>query len=468
MKAVYGAIAAGVLGATMIVGVAHFVDPSTEPSDSATAEPSDGTAATPDIASQAESSEIDDVTAATFVEFLSVRELLTYPVHGTAKRASLATLVAETGVQIGAPVTIDEAEVRRLGVDFQRQVSFAAPREAGGTRLHALLRLADPSAKLKLAVQLDRRMQIGFIITSADEAERRLLTLVPRNLLESSGLPVPQVPAVAPSVAKSQPKTPAKVALASTEDLVVKRQREFAESFEGRLYQLAQRMGMKLRIDWDSIRRRDINTANRLRSFQFEGFAPSGRPAIEEVQLLLDKNSSYLAYTIVRDPTEGDTLVITTVQILAAFGGRPTLKMFYELSPHHNVFEVQPPSVGMLTLAQGFKQPIEGLAREMSLFDALTELAKQAGLAVKIEAVELETVGVLIETRVMFEPRRREARAVLYDILYQVDAERSGRVVYCYEKLGDGTFRFVVTTREAALKERRTIPSDLSFEPDDI
>ena len=104
----------------------------------------------------------------------------------------------------------------------------------------------------------------------------------------------------------------------------------------------------------------------------------------------------------------------------------------------------------------------------MSLLESLHELAEQSGIDLKVDTPELEALGISLDGRIAFEPRGREARAVIYDILRQADVEKSGRLVYCYEKPKTGKLRLLITSREAALKAGRTIPSDLSFEPDDI
>lgn len=469
MKVVYGVVAAVVLGLSAILLTAQFVAPSTpdarESLDIATSEVAAASDPTPEPAPDVAD---DEPTRSPFVESLSVPDLLSYPVHGIAKRASLATLLTETGIQIGAPITIDLAEAKRLGVDFDRVIWFEAPREPGGSRMRALISLADPQRRLHAAVRTDRRWQIGFHITTADAAEKLALMLVPRKLLELNQDLGLEIQAVEPKVTtETRPKVQAKVALASTEDLVVRRQREFAESFEGRMLHLVERMGMKLRIDWDSIRER-ANGNNPFAMYTLNGYPPGNKPAIDEVGSLLQRNGGPLTYVILRDTQDGDTLVVTTVTTLAALGPKPTLEMFFKRSPHGNVFEVVRPNVGMLTLSKGLSRRIDGPTRELSFLDAMNELAKQAGIDMKLDTPELESLGVSIDAKVMFEPRKREARAVFYDILRQADVKKSGRLVYCYESTGDGKFRLFITSRDAALKAGRTIPTDLSFEPDDI
>lgn len=462
MKVLYGIVAAILLGLTAVITTAYFVAP-TAPE---LAEPPASVEQPIAPAVETQIAADDEPTRSPFVESLSIPTLMSYPVHGIAKRASLATLLTETGIQIGAPITIDLDEAKRLGVDFDRVIWFEAPREPGGSRLRALIGIADPYRRFHAAVRPDRRQQIGFHITTVEAADKLALMLVPQKLLalnQDLGLALKEVE---PGPVETKPKIQAKVALASTVDLVVRRQREFAESFEGRMLHLAERMGMKLRIDHDSIRNRFTN--NPFHWFDLKGFPPGTRPAIDEVQALLDKNSGPLAYAIIRDTADGDTLIITTSSTLTALGPKPTLAMFFRRSPHGTVFEVQRPNSGMLTLSQGLMKRIEGTAREMSLIEALNELAKQAGIDMKVDTPELEALGVSLDTKVMFEPRKREARAVFYDILRQADEEKSGRLVYCYERTNDGKFRLFITSREAALKDGRTIPTDLSFEPDDI
>jgi len=442
MKALNGTLAAVVLGIAAVLGIAYFSErqepvPSIEVATSAAIEPAD-----------------ERPPIGKYDDRRSVAEMLAHPVHPAVRRAMFATLLHETGVQIGVAVAVDSEAAKEIGIDLDKVTTVDLPSEPGRSRLIALLHQADADDRLKLAVRVDRRSQLEFVVTTTEVAERKGLTLVPRELLAARETNPQQVKAVRPNV-------PVRVALASSTDIVAKRKAAFDQSFDGRLYFLAQRLGMELRIDRDRLYHARIHPSRGLP-------VSATNPAIDELKSFLAKCDSQLSYVILCDAEGRQTLVITTTAEVAKLGPKPTLEKLLALHPFGGLSDPIRPDTDMLLFAQSLREPIRGEITELPFTKAIAEIAKQSGIAIRIERADLEAEGLTATGPVVFDPRGREARAVLYDVLLQIDPERQYRAIYCFEKTESGKFSLMITTRDTARRTGRSVPSDLSLESDDI
>lgn len=478
MKVVYGGIAAIVFGLTAILTTAYIVAPSTpEPTNSSVAGEQ---AAASAIETEIAAADDEEPTRSPFVESLSVPDLLSYPVHGIAKRASITTLLTETGIQIGAPVTIDVDEARRLGVDFDRVIWFEAPREAGGSRLRALISLADPQRRLHAAVITDRRLQIGFHITTTESAEKLALMIVPRRMLELNedlGLelqkvesppsePRPKITTAVSTTSTSRPtmklELDPKVAAAAAQ-----RRASYANTFQGRLRRYAKRMDMTLRIDWTAIRDEWPFYTSAFHRRTFVEPAVQGA-AIDELKSFLEQNDTNLVPISITESSGEKSLFLTTHKHAAIFGPKPSLEEIRKLRPWGGVSEEINVEIGMVAMSEALKLPIAGSATEPKLVDALTLVSRRIGIAVVYDDDALSAEGISKDEIVMLDPRNREARAVIYELLRQADPLKLERVVYCFERTKSGDFQLLITTREAAQRAGRTIPFDLLMMNEDV
>jgi len=449
MKAFFGTLAAVVLGIAAVLGIAYFAErhefaPTTE-------------IATPPATEAAE----EQLPIGKYDDRRSVAEMLAHPVHPAVRRATIATLLHETGVQIGVAVAVDSEAAKEIGIDLDKATTVELPSEPGRSRLTALLHQADADDRLKLAVRVDRRSQLEFVVTTKEAAERNGMTLVPQALLAAADTSRRQVAETKTGAEAMRPKAPARIALASSTDIVAKRKAAFDQSFDGRLYFLAERLGMKLRIDRDRLYKSRIHASR--------GFPVSAtNPAIEELKSFLAKCDSQLSYAILRDAEGRQTLVITTTAVVAKLGPEPTLEKLIALHPFGGLSDPIRPDTDMLLFAQSLREPIRGKITELPFTKAIAEIAKQSGIAIRIEREDLEAEGLTVTGPVVFDPRGREARAVLYDVLLQIDPERRYRAIYCFEKAESEKFSLLITTRDTARRTGRSVPSDLSMESDDI
>lgn len=442
MKALNGTLAAVVLGIAAVLGIAYFAQRQ---------EPAPTTKITTPPATEAVE---EQLPIGKYDDRRSVAEMLAHPVHPAVRRATFATLLHETGVQIGVAVAVDSEAAKEIGIDLDKVTTVDLPSEPGRSRLIALLHQADADDRLKLAVRVDRRSQLEFVVTTTEVAERKGLTLVPRELLAARETNPQQVKAVRPNV-------PVRVALASSTDIVAKRKAAFDQSFDGRLYFLAQRLGMELRIDRDRLYHARIHPSRGLP-------VSATNPAIDELKSFLAKCDSQLSYVILCDAEGRQTLVITTTAEVAKLGPKPTLEKLLALHPFGGLSDPIRPDTDMLLFAQSLREPIRGENTELPFAKAIAEITKQSGIAIRIEREDLEAEGLTATGPVVFDPRGREARAVLYDVLLQIDPERQYRAIYCFEKSESGKFSLLITTRDTARRTGRSVPSDLSLESDDI
>lgn len=267
---------------------------------------------------------------------------------------------------------------------------------------------------------------------------------------------VPSKPTDEPEVLREPAMPIVRTASASTSRVIAKRRAAYLESYEGQLYFLAQRLGMELRID------RKKAAINHLRPLPVSPIAP----ALDELKSLLSRNQYPLDYFIARDADGRKTLVVTTPDVVRELGPNPTLQALIEKRPFGGLSEAIAPDTSLSAFTAAFREPIAGEAEEMSFAEAIAALQEKSGIAIRIERPDLDAELLSVNDKVLFDPRGREMRAVLFEVLRDLDPQRRHQVIYCYEKAESGRMQLVITTREAAKRTGRSIPADLVDSPD--
>jgi hypothetical protein len=271
-----------------------------------------------------------------------------------------------------------------------------------------------------------------------------------------SAVVVAGAPADEPEIHRESAKPIVRTASASSSSVAAKRRAAYYQTFEGRLYFLAQRLGMELRID-----------RKKVAIYHLRGMPVSPTaPALDELKSLLSRNQYPLDYLVARDTEGKKTLVVTTPEVVRELGPNPTLQAFIEKRPFGGLSEVIAPDTSMSAFTAAFREPIASEAAEMSFAEAIAALQEKSGIAIRIERPDLDAELLSVNDKVLFDPRGREMRAVLFEVLRDLDPQRRHQVIYCYEKAASGRMQLVITTREAAKRTGRSIPADLVDSPD--
>jgi hypothetical protein len=366
----------------------------------------------------------------------SLKDLLAQPVRPVAyNRADWNPLVEQVAKEIRTPIVVDGQAGQLLGIVPGRSVPFDEPAQTAGELLTAVLKRIDPDNRLCFTASADDYGRVELLLTSRASAAKRGLLVVPDAVpVDPAGL---------------------RVSLAFEKN-----------TLENGLLLLCHAIDAHLRLDDAGLAKAGLPLTR-----QF-GVKIEGRPAtaaLDEMLKRFDPTGS-TAYVFTQNTRRRMVVVVGSKERLTNHGPWPAVELFADIA------ERAPPQREQLWafrnpqrwVGEALAAPIAGESRPATLAEALQFVAGKTKLPIEISAVDFRIAGISRDQEVMFDPRGREARAVIYDLLQQADPAKQATLVACIERREEDAFVLIVTTRKAANSSGRSLLSDYNLSPDDI
>jgi hypothetical protein len=366
----------------------------------------------------------------------SIQEILSQPVGPLdIERIDYGGLLERVAVEIHTPIQIDNKALQPAGYAPGQSVRIHEKAQTADKLLTATLKSISRENRFCFSVTTDQFGRIELLFTTRHAAKSQGLLVLPDSVPVDLTAPV--------------------VSLAFEKN-----------TLENGLLLICLEIGAHLRLDVPSLKRAGIPLT---RLFGVEIERRNAAAALDEMLRKFDPERS-VGYVFTANADRKPIVVVSTRERLAEFGPWPDVRNLDDIA------EKAPPSrqqawqlhSPLRWVADAMAKPVEAESRSVTLAAALDVIAQAAGLPIDLAAVDFEVAGLNRRQTVTFDPRGREVRAVLYDVLWQADPDREGRLVACVERRKDDTFALLVTTRLAANSAGRSLLTDYNLSPDDI
>ena len=354
-------------------------------------------------------------------------------------RVDLRAAVEQVAQEIGATIHIEANALRREGITQNQSFLLYQRRETAALRLHAIFRQADPGGRL-------------CVVVAAPDAKIPELIVTTRWTAAVSRRPLHEL--VEPAAPKKPPSIKPQLRRLS---LSLR-----GNTLEGTLLLAARDLNGVLRLDEPACRALGVSLHQRI-DVEIINLAPS-----RAVAAIVDRArpAGLLTGAVFFDAAERPHIVVTSRAEFQRRGADLQLSDFESIPP-------QTPPAYRDSLLQptwwvnrALSKPIDGEAQETTREDALERIATAMNLPIEINRFDLKSAGFDVRALVTFNPRQREARAVLFDLLNQADPLRELRLVACIERRAD-EFALLVISREGAVAAGRSILFDYMLTSDD-
>jgi len=368
-----------------------------------------------------------------------------------ADHRSLAQALAFVAKEIHVPVRLDARLAGEISATTEVRPVFADGELSAGLILAAILDAIDPQRRLCLAADTDDLGRQELLLTTTAEAQRRGRLVLPLPRRPASSGKTPTASASADAAVVRKPTT------SGLSTLSVR-----GNTLENTLLLAAFDLDGILHLDSAALRRAGVEPHQRL-DVEIRNLSPARAVAAIAARA---RPSGIVRSEVFYDDLGKPHIVATTVAKFEHRGRAAELKDFAD------VVGVRPPRSreSLLNPANwvnaALSTPVDGAPTQLSLEDALAAVSRSIELPIKIHYVDFAVEGYDPRRRVEFAPNRRNARAVIYDLLLQADPERRYGVVACVERRGD-EFAVVVLSRTGAEVSGRSILSDYMLTSDD-